>query len=171
MEFQSARLRFVPCSAVIIKAIEAGSNTLSETIDARVLKPVDLSVFEQIHFIREKIFHQVPGTHWYTWLSINKEQNVLIGSGGFKGPPDALGRVEIGYEVSEQWQNHGFASEMAQLLVEHAFRFPEVKVVIAHTLLELNASTSVLKKCGFSNLGKVLDTLDGSLWRWQKSKN
>jgi hypothetical protein len=41
-----------------------------------------------------------------------------------------------------------------------------VKLVRAHTLRTPNASTKVLKKCGFEFVGEVFEPDDGLVWRW-----
>jgi [ribosomal protein S5]-alanine N-acetyltransferase len=47
----------------------------------------------------------------------------------------------------------GDASEMVQTLVEHAFTFPGVKRIIAHTTEANPASIAVLLRCGFHRAG------------------
>ena len=90
-----------------------------------------------------------------------------VGSGGFKGPP-VNGEVEIAYGIDEPFRGKGFATTVATALTQYAFgQTDDVKMVIAHTLPEQNASTSVLTKCGFTNVGEVTDPDDGQVWRWE----
>ena len=76
-----------------------------------------------------------------------------FGSGGYFGPADPSGTVEIGYSVLPEWQRQGYASEIVSILVSHAFTFDKVTKVIAHTSSENEASTRVLTSCGFVNTG------------------
>ncbi len=94
--------------------------------------------------------------------------NVIIGFGGYKGPPDADGMVEIAYGVVPAYEGRGYATEAAQALVTYAFGSGRVRAVRAHMLPEANASTNVLRKCGFACLGEVIDPEDGLVWRWEK---
>jgi len=94
--------------------------------------------------------------------------NADIGRCGFKGPPDADGVVEIAYMVQPEHQGKGYATEAAAALVAFAFRSKQVRVVRAHTLPEVNASTRVLSKCGFQRIGEVIDPEDGLVWRWER---
>jgi hypothetical protein len=42
-----------------------------------------------------------------------------------------------------------------------------VEVVIAHTLAELNASPTVLQRCGMTKVDELVDQNDGPIWRWE----
>ncbi len=99
---------------------------------------------------------------------VHRASNRVIGKAGFKGPPGEDGVVEIAYGVAPDHQGKGYATEAAQALVAYAWRSGRVRVVRAHTLPEPNASTRVLTKCGFRNIGEVIDPEDGRVWRWEK---
>jgi RimJ/RimL family protein N-acetyltransferase len=97
----------------------------------------------------------------------HRAEGLVIGSGGFKGPPDADGAAEIAYGVLPAYQGRGFATELAAALTQFALATPGVRVVRAHTLPEPNASTRVLSKCGFHRAADVVDPEDGPVWRWE----
>ena len=78
---------------------------------------------------------------------------VAIGNGGFKGPPDAEGSVEIGYAILEEHQRRGYASEAVEALVQWAFAGPGVHRVVAETYGVLIGSMGVLRKLGFRRVG------------------
>jgi RimJ/RimL family protein N-acetyltransferase len=99
---------------------------------------------------------------------VHRDSDTVVGSAGFKGPPDADGVVEISYGVNPDHQGKGYATEAAQALTAYAFSSGQVLVVRAHTLPEPNASTRVLAKCGFRHVGEVIDPEDGLVWRWEK---
>jgi len=94
-------------------------------------------------------------------------EDAVIGSGGFKGPPDAAGMVEIAYGIVPEHQGRGYATEVAQALVAFARESDAVKLIRAHTLRSPNASTKVLTKCGFKFMGEVNEPDDGLVWRWE----
>jgi ribosomal-protein-alanine N-acetyltransferase len=98
---------------------------------------------------------------------VDSQRRRIVGTAGFKGPPDADGVVEIAYGVAPEYQGRGYATEAANALVEFALTDPDVKTVRAHTLPEANASTRVLTKNGFRHLGEVIDPEDGLVWRWE----
>ena len=107
-----------------------------------------------------------PWVHGFSMR--HRETDTVVGSCGFKGPPNTDGMVEIAYSVNPDHQGKGYATEAAEALVTFAFNNDQVRVVRAHTLPEPNASTRVLTKCGFSYLGEVIEPEDGLVWRWEK---
>ena len=101
---------------------------------------------------------------------VHNASGSLLGSCGFKGPPDDDGMVEIAYGIGPQHHNQGYATEAAEALVRFAFSNADVRVVRAHTLGNTNASARVLAKCGFTSVGQVVDPEDGLVWRWEKQR-
>jgi RimJ/RimL family protein N-acetyltransferase len=91
----------------------------------------------------------------------------VIGTCGFKGPPDSDGMVEIAYGIAPEHQNQGYATEAAAELVRFALGSAQVRVVRAHTLEEAGASARVLEKCSFRLNGQVMEPDDGLVWRWE----
>ena len=91
--------------------------------------------------------------HVRTELERPESLGALLGAGGYFGPPGVDGTVEIGYSVLPEWQRRGYASEIVQTLVAHAFTFPQVNRVIAHTSGENIGSINVLEADGFLAVG------------------
>jgi [ribosomal protein S5]-alanine N-acetyltransferase len=116
--------------------------------------------------------HESTGSDpWrFGFFVIDRAQRRVIGSAGFKGPPDATGFVEIGYGIVSSCQGRGYASEAAAALLRFAFANQNVQCVRAHTLPAANASTRVLEKCGFRFAGPVVDPEDGPVWRWERHR-
>jgi RimJ/RimL family protein N-acetyltransferase len=104
------------------------------------------------------------------FAAIHIESGLVMGAGGFTGPPDDHGTVEIVFGVVPDFERQGFATEIAAALLAFAFKDPRVRLVVAHTLPEANASTGVLRRCGFVHVGEVLDGEDGPLWRWERQR-
>ena len=107
-----------------------------------------------------------PWTHGFSM--VHRESDIVVGTCGFKGPPEADSVVEVAYGVSPDQQGKGYATEAAEALTAYAFDGGKVRVVRAHTLPQPNASTRVLTKCGFRRIGEVVDPEDGLVWRWEK---
>ena len=103
----------------------------------------------------------------FGFLVLHVADRLVIGSGGFKGPPGTEGVVEIAYGIAPDYRGRGFATEVARALTEHALGDARVRTIRAHTLPEPNASTRVLAKCGFHFTGEVHDPEDGAVWRWE----
>lgn len=100
---------------------------------------------------------------------IHRNDNILIGMGGFPGPPDSDGVAEIAYGIAPAYQGKGYATEVANALIEFASRDKSVRLLCAHTLAETNASTRILEKCGFKKVGETVDPENNlPIWRWEK---
>lgn len=106
-----------------------------------------------------------PWIHGFT--IVHRASGAIIGNCGFKGPPTHDGRVEIAYGIDEAHRGRGYATQAAKALTAFALSSPGVKIVIAHTLREESASTTVLKRSGFVFFGEVVDPEDGPVWRWE----
>ena len=99
---------------------------------------------------------------WGLWLMLDPTTNVVVGDAGFKGRPDALGRVEIGYGTARSERGQGYATEAAAALVEWAFQ-RGVRVVTAESLNHNKPSIRVLEKTGFRRTGQV-----GPMIKWER---
>ena len=87
---------------------------------------------------------------WYAVRRVTQlEPATLVGTGGYFGPPDAHGSVEMGFSISQLWRNQGFATEMVRALLLHAAQHGAVRRVVAHALETNVASICVLQKNGF----------------------
>ena len=96
------------------------------------------------------------------------DDGALVGFGGWKGGP-VDGAVELGYAVAPERQGRGIATAVVTELVARA-RTAGVTLVVAHTLPEMSASTTVLSRCGFSHVGDAVDLVsgvNGVVWRWE----
>ena len=94
---------------------------------------------------------------WYNWYALLKADGevprTLVGSGGFTGPPDAAGVVEIGYSIATDWQGRGLATELVGGLVQQAIDTGMVHRLVAHTPPENLLSQRVLLRNDFVSLG------------------
>lgn len=109
-----------------------------------------------------------PDPWRHGFFIVDRDQRRVIGSAGFKGPPDSSGMVEIAYGVVPSCEGRGYATEAAGALVEFASACADVQLIRAHTLPVANASTHVLRKNGFQHTDSVVDPEDGPVWRWER---
>ena len=84
----------------------------------------------------------------------------IIGSVGFHSPPDAEGRVEIGYRVEPAWRRQGVATEVARAMFDwaHEQGVDRFRAAVAPTN---EASLGVIGKFGFHQVGVQIDDIDG----------
>jgi [ribosomal protein S5]-alanine N-acetyltransferase len=112
-----------------------------------------------------------PDPWRHGFFVVERERRLIIGSAGFKGPPDSGGMVEIAYGIVPTFEGRGYATEAAGALVGFAFGTGDVRSIRAHTLPVANASTHVLLKCGFRHTDNVVDPEDGPVWRWERGEH
>ena len=111
-----------------------------------------------------------PGPDPWTlgFAVVHRDEDRVIGSAAFKGAPDEQGVVEIAYGIAPSYRGRGFATEAARALVSFALERVDVTSIRAHTKPENDASGRVLSKCGFHQVGEVVDPEDGLVWRWER---
>jgi RimJ/RimL family protein N-acetyltransferase len=102
---------------------------------------------------------------WIGYLAVEGAE--YIGACGFAGPA-RCGEAEIAYFTFPGREGRGVATEMARALLRISRNAANLGGVrfIAHTLPEESASTTVLRRLGFSLEGTVLHPDDGSVWKW-----
>ena len=163
---ETERLWIIPCDTHLLEAALRSDEALGEELGVDI--PAYWTEFGNgpLEFALDQIKSDPAQNGWWTWLPVHKTERTLIGSAGYKGPPDRRGVVEIGYEIALDFRGHGYATELARGLISHAFENPTVNCVIAHTLPQDNPSTKVLKRCGFDKEGELIDPEDGPVWQW-----
>lgn len=164
---QTTRLDLISCSPEVLRHILLGDKDLSRLLEVEVPDPWSTFGHPAFVYAFEQVIRDPGSQRWWTYLPIIRARQILAGSGGYKGPPDPDGMVEIGYEIAPAFQHQGYATEMAQGLTEQALADPAVSFVQAHTLAQENASVAVLKKCGFVWKDEFEDETDGKVWRWE----
>jgi hypothetical protein len=101
-------------------------------------------------------------------LFCDEKLGLIIGSGGFKSAPNNL-RVEIGYNVAPRYRNRGYATEGVNLLVQSAFKFENIKEVVAEVLSSNISSARVLEKLEFVMCASYEET-EGKMNLWERKK-
>lgn len=145
------RLELVLATPAVLQADLDGPDALGRALGAAVPVPGwppgewDADAIRWMLGVLEE--NPGPG-HWGAWYYLRREDRLLVGAGGYKGPPDGTGTVEIGYSVVESVQRQGYATEAAAGLVAAAFADPRVRRVAAETLPHLEPSLGVMRKLG-----------------------
>lgn len=166
---ESERLLLLPVNIQILKVSLMGDEALGEFLSVEIDSEWTAFGREALQYVLEKLEADSNQQSWWTYLPILKSDNKIIGSGGYKGPP-AEGLVEIGYEIAPSFRKQGYATEMAQKLVQHAFSFSNIEIVQAHTLGKPNASTQILNKLGFKKTNTFFEESDEPIWQWRLNR-
>lgn len=167
---ETNNLQLIVCERIHVEAILRNKSELEAILQVTV--PASWPHFPEAFALPdpESCESNSPPTDWSSYFFIYPKERVLVGSGGFKGQPDASGTIEIGYEIASEYWNHGFATEAAQGMIDYAFAHEQVRAVIAHTLAQINASNIVLQKVGMRFITELDDPEEGKIWRWQISR-
>ncbi len=163
---ETARLKIIPCDMAHIDALQQSEQTLAGLLEVKRAEGW-LHFPEVISYVRERLEEDPDSARWGMQFFIHKEDNTLMGTGGYKGAADADGMVELGYSIAPGYQRQGLAAEAARGLMDHAFARPNVRMVDAHTLAEWNPSTKVLRRLGMTKIAEKNDPEDGDIWQWR----
>ena len=85
----------------------------------------------------------------------------IIGSAGFHQPPDADGRVEVGYRVEPAWRRQGIATEVVRALFDWAATEHGVHRFRASVSPNNVPSLAIIRGFGFRQTGVQIDDIDG----------
>lgn len=162
---ETRRLRLKPVERRHREAFQQGKGSLGKLLG--VAMPDAWPHFPEAMMLGPETAPAAESPAWEGYFYIHPADGMLIGDGGFKGPPNAAGEVEIGYQIATEYWNQGYATEAARALVDFAFAHQQVMSVLAHTLAEKNASNTVLQRVGMVFDGEVDDPEDGPVWRWR----
>lgn len=119
--------------------------------------PSDLGFLEvQVRRNRE----QPDGRAWCVRAMVHRATGDVIGHCGFHGPPDVIGRAELGYTVFPSHRRHGYAAEAARALIEWA-RSQGQRSVFASIGTDNAPSLAMARSLGFRPVGSQMDDIDG----------
>ena len=149
------RLLLIPATAESTSFELAQHDQLAMFLNCRIPPSWPPMNVRDVLSLFESILRDHPdqvGWHGWYWIANDQPELTLVGSGGFRGPPQ-VGQVEIGYGTLEIFHRQGYATEAVRALCDHAFHDPRVRTIIADTDATNIASQRVLTHCGFFDRG------------------
>ena len=167
MELTTKRLRICPLTGSQLRQLLDDAGLLAKDLGLRAsLRPLDSDTQTAMEWLyREGTAHPDSRLWFANWQIIHQSGQLAVGSACFKGPPDALGWVEVGYGIEPEHQRQGYMTEALDALCRWAFAHPQVRAVVAETQRDNAASYRVLQKCGFAQVDET-----ELLFRWKLSK-
>jgi RimJ/RimL family protein N-acetyltransferase len=154
------RLELVAADREMAEAGLTNLSKLSKLINAGIPEgwPPPLNDEDALRWFLDRIVINPLERGWLMWHIILKDdgsgQRLAVGSIGFKGLPDENGITETGYSIMEDFHRRGFASEALEGLLKWAFAHENVKMVIAETYRDHEASKGVMLKNDFVFAGQ-----------------
>jgi RimJ/RimL family protein N-acetyltransferase len=101
---------------------------------------------------------------WVARAALDADSGVVVGHGGFHGPPDAEGVVEVAYSVDPLVRRRGYAKAILAALLERAAAEPAVRTVRASIRPDNAGSLATVAAFGFRKSGEQWDPEDGLEW-------
>lgn len=154
---QTIHLDLVAATVLHLDAELAGPKQLGKLLGVTVPKDwppagLDRRVVERLRSRLAEQGHKSVG--WFGWYAICRrialQPPTLVGAGGFFGPPDDQGQVELGFTILPSFRGRGHASEMVTALVAHALAESSVQRIVAHAQVQDRPTLAVLLRSGFT---------------------
>jgi ribosomal-protein-alanine N-acetyltransferase len=159
---ETERLRLVPLTRQALRLLLAGDRAAaSRSLGLRL--PPEFPAGTGDGFLEWQLrrIERLPARRaWCARAIVRAEDDEVIGTCGFHGPPELVGRAEIGYTVFERFRRSGYATEAAAGLVGWAERQGE-RVVYASVAPGNLGSLGVVRRLGFRHTGDQMDEIDG----------
>ena len=120
------RLELIPSTPATVRAALEGQGALASALGAAVPAtwPPEFLDPPALEWTLERLEGAPTADHWWLYfivLRTTPEGRTVIGTAGYKGPPDDEGTVEVGYGIVRDRQRRGYGSEAARALVGNAF--------------------------------------------------
>jgi RimJ/RimL family protein N-acetyltransferase len=159
---RTTRLDLIPLDPAALRHLIAGDRAAAQRILGLTLPPDFPTDDERAGFLPIQLHRMEASPQRRDWMArlIVSEPDGVIGHCGFHGPPNIIGRAEIGYTVFEPFRGQGFAKEAATALVRWAFEQGE-KEVYASVSPNNAPSLAVINALGFTQVGTQEDEVDG----------
>jgi ribosomal-protein-alanine N-acetyltransferase len=94
-------------------------------------------------------------------LTDESAERRAIGTIGFHGPPDAQGRLEVGYRVEAPYRRQGYAREAIRAMFDWAASAHGIHRFIASISPTNEPSLRLAAGFGFQQTGSHIDDIDG----------
>ncbi len=160
---RTRRLDLVPLTPETIEKLIAGDHGGAATILGLTFPDEFPTPGERHGFLPvqlERMQADPQRRDWMARIMVSRSDRSVIGHCGFHGPPEMIGRAEIGYTVFTHYRGQGYAKEAAGALVEWAFA-QGASEVYASVAPDNAPSLAVVRSLGFIQIGTQIDEVDG----------
>lgn len=163
----SSHVRLVVASLEALDAEDRSAGALATALG--VAPPVDwpppFNDADTRRWIRGRLLSAPGLARWFSYYIVAQIDGVetVVGTCGFKGPPDDRGTVEIGYAIVPAYHRRGIGTAAVAVLVEIALSDQGVRRVTAETPVSFASSRALLEQSGFVVVSERSDPEDGDL--------
>jgi RimJ/RimL family protein N-acetyltransferase len=154
-------IRFVQLSPAALTALIDGDLPAAGAAAGHPLSEYLVSQSWLWEIRRDQIAQDPASADWVARAVVAEPEGVVVGHGGFHGPPDEHGTVEVAYSVDPAFRRRGYARAILAALLERADADPAVRVVRASISPENAGSLATIAGFGFKKAGEQWDPEDG----------
>ena len=154
-------IRFVKLPPAALDALIAGDLAAAGAAAGHPLSDYLVSESWLWEIRRDQIAREPASAEWVARAAVAEPEGLVVGHGGFHGPPDGDGMVEVAYSVDPALRRRGYARAILAALIERAVAEPAVKVVRASISPDNVASLATIAGFGFVRAGEQWDAEDG----------
>lgn len=101
---------------------------------------------------------------WHAWCVVKKNEGIIIGDVGFKGPHDENGVIKTGYSMIPAYRGKGYAREAVEAMTRTVKDAQKVKSIIAEVLALNIPSIKLLRSLGWEH---VSDNGEMEIWEYK----
>lgn len=154
-------IRFLKLSPATLAALIAGDLDAASDAAGHPLTPflVDEKWLWEIRL--DDIRRNPAAADWIAAAAIAEPAGAVVGHGGFHGPPDDDGVVEVAYSVDPGYRRRGYAKEILATLLRRVDADPAVTAVRASIRPDNTGSRATIAGFGFKKIGEQWDPVDG----------
>ncbi|WP_112179716.1 MULTISPECIES: GNAT family N-acetyltransferase [Paraliobacillus] len=156
---ETKRLLIITLTPEIMEAALLGRDKLEKAISYDVSSEWPMDVYKQFFPYKIQQFKESPAVNDWEGMVILKDKQLIIGDIGFKGGPNEKGIIDLGYSVIPSQRRKGYATEMANAMVNWGVVQSGVEQVVATSDPDNIASKRVLEKSGFHKVKQTNDTI------------
>jgi ribosomal-protein-alanine N-acetyltransferase len=109
-------------------------------------------------FLKHVLFQYEKGIP-ASWGIALKENDKLIGTGGYLWCSTEHSKAEIGYVISDKYWNKGYMTEALRKILQFGFETMSLERIEARCFVENTASERVMQKCGMKLEGILRSSL------------
>jgi RimJ/RimL family protein N-acetyltransferase len=163
-------VRFVRLPPPVLEALLSGDLTAARTATGAPLTEWFLS--DEVTWLWRMRLDQIEkdpsAADWIVRAAISVPDGAVVGAGGFHGPPDSAGMVEMGYSTDPAYRRRGYAKAMVAELLRWAAGERSVTTVRASISPQNVASLATIAGFGFTHVGEQWDEEDGTEYLYER---
>jgi RimJ/RimL family protein N-acetyltransferase len=154
-------IRFIQLAPDALAALIAGDLPAASAAAGIALTPYLVSESWLWRIRLDQIRADPASADWIARAAVAEPDGIVVGHGGFHGPPDADGTVEVAYSVDPAHRRCGYAKAILAALLQRADADPAVRAVRASIRPDNTASLATIAGFGFTKIGEQWDPEDG----------